>query len=86
MPPIDLPPALPVIPSMMSATMTSKGQITVPLELRRSWNLASGTKLNFFENNGRIEIAPERPASSYRGILSYLGDIDTTIPKEPDRF
>ncbi|MEY3596657.1 MAG: prlF antitoxin for toxin YhaV toxin, partial [Pseudomonadota bacterium] len=31
----------------MRATMTSKGQITVPVELRRQWHLKPGDEISF---------------------------------------
>ena len=34
---------------MPTATMTSKGQITIPIELRKALGLETGDKIDFFE-------------------------------------
>jgi len=53
------------------ATLTSKGQITVPREVRRVLGVRSGDKL-LFESDGKgIRVRPVRRKSSfstYRGI------------------
>ena len=53
------------------ATITSKGQITVPREVRRALGVRSGDKL-LFESDGKgIRVRPvssESAFSKYRGI------------------
>jgi AbrB family looped-hinge helix DNA binding protein len=53
------------------ATITSKGQITVPLEVRRALGVRSGNKL-LFESDGKgMRVRPVRSKSAfskYRGI------------------
>lgn len=53
------------------ARITSKGQITVPLEIRRALGVRPGDKL-LFENDGRgVRVRPVRtksPFEKYRGI------------------
>jgi antitoxin PrlF len=34
---------------MPSATITSKGQITIPIEVRKKLGLKAGTRIDFFE-------------------------------------
>jgi antitoxin PrlF len=37
------------------ATLTSKGQVTLPAELRRRWRLKSGDRVNFsLEDDGHV--------------------------------
>ncbi|MFY9793777.1 MAG: AbrB/MazE/SpoVT family DNA-binding domain-containing protein [Candidatus Sulfotelmatobacter sp.] len=53
------------------ATITSKGQITVPLEVRRLLGLRTGDKLLFENDESGIRIRPVRSQSAfskYRGI------------------
>jgi len=38
---------------MELAKVTSKGQITIPLEIRKKMQLKTGDKILFFEENGR---------------------------------
>ena len=68
------------------ATVTSKGQITLPAALRAKLGLKEGSKVKFIYDGKQTVLKAELPVSAYRGILSHLGDIDTTIPKEADRF
>ena len=43
----------------ISATVTSKGQLVVPAELRRKHGIQPGTKVKFFEDQfGRIVLQP----------------------------
>ena len=42
-------------PYRLKATLTSKGQITVPVELRRRWNLKRGDQLDFtLDDDSRV--------------------------------
>ena len=55
----------------MIATLTSKGQVTLPKALRDELDLCAGDKLNFvLRDGGLFEVVPlKRPASQLRGIL-----------------
>jgi AbrB family looped-hinge helix DNA binding protein len=63
---------------MTTATMTSKGQITLPAATRAKLRLVKGSKLDVTENaQGQIVLTP-RPAKTgdirkLRGILKYDG-------------
>ena len=70
----------------LEATVGSKGRITLPATLRAKFGLVEGSKIKFISDGKQIMLKPEFPVSAYRGILRHLGNIDTTIPKEPDRF
>jgi AbrB family looped-hinge helix DNA binding protein len=51
--------------------MTSKGQITVPVALRREYNLTAGDQLEFKPDGAKISLVPKRKAGrfeKYRGI------------------
>jgi AbrB family looped-hinge helix DNA binding protein len=84
---IDLSPTPPAsdAPKTLSATVTSKGQLTLPIELRRQLGVETGSKINFVIQNGKAELIPVRTVASYFGCLQFLGDFDSTIPKEQDR-
>jgi len=42
----------------MTGTLTSKGQVTVPVEIRRFLNVGPGDKLLFARTGNRVEIIP----------------------------
>ncbi len=43
----------------MVATVTSKGQVTLPVELRRRFHLETGARVDFVvRDDGRIELVP----------------------------
>ena len=67
------------------ATVTSKGQITLPAALRERMGIVAGTKVKFTQDAKGARIEAEKPISAYFGSLRHLGNIDTAIPKEPDR-
>jgi AbrB family looped-hinge helix DNA binding protein len=53
------------------ATITSKGQITVPLEVRRILGVRAGDKLMFENDETGVRVRPVRSQSTfskYRGI------------------
>jgi AbrB family looped-hinge helix DNA binding protein len=43
---------------MYIAYVTSKGQLTIPVELRRKYNIKKGTRVNLVDVNGKIVMQP----------------------------
>ena len=70
----------------LEATVSSKGQITLPAAMRARLGLVEGSKVKFICSDKEAILKPEKPVSAYFGILKHLGNINTDIPKEPDRF
>lgn len=60
---------------MPKAKVTSKGQITIPKEIRDKMNLNPGDTLNFkVSEEGEIKIFPQKkPIERLRGILHRPG-------------
>lgn len=56
---------------MKSATITAKGQILIPVQLRRKYGLHSGAKVMISDDGQAIQVAPVTAKSirSYAGIL-----------------
>jgi AbrB family looped-hinge helix DNA binding protein len=56
-----------------SSTISSKGQVTVPQEIRNRLGLTTGDRLDFVIDGDRTVIRPSRseedPFEKYRGIL-----------------
>ena len=71
----------------VEATVTSKGQVTLPVALRERLGITTGTKVKFISDAEGIRFEAEKPISAYRGILKHLKlpDDIAIIPKEPDR-
>ena len=70
----------------LEATVSSKGQITLPAAMRVRLGLVEGSKVKFLCGDKEATLRPELPVSHYCGFLRHLGNINTDMPKEPDRF
>lgn len=70
----------------MLATITSKGQVTVPKNIRDQLNIQAGTQLDFTLNDdGTISVRPlNRTALSIVGILKRPGQKAVTIEQMND--
>ena len=60
---------------MSAATMTSKGQITIPVAVRKRLRLHAGSKVDFVENEaGELVLKPRTgDIRRLRGIVKYHG-------------
>lgn len=57
----------------MTATVTSKGQVTIPVEARRRLRIVPGTKLEFIvRDDGRLEVIP---------MAGSIKDLKGAVPK-----
>ena len=70
----------------LDATVSSKGQVTLPAAMRAKYGLVEGSKIKFFCGDKEATLKPQLPVTAYFGILKHLGNINTDMPKEPDRF
>jgi AbrB family looped-hinge helix DNA binding protein len=66
---------------MTTATLTSKGQITIPADVRRALNVDTGDRVEFVEvAAGRYEfVAATRPVTELKGMF---GKPDKTVSIE----
>jgi antitoxin PrlF len=60
---------------MTTAAMTSKGQITVPIEVRRDLGLKTGDRIEFIKNeNGSYTLKPKTGSvQDVRGMWKWTG-------------
>lgn len=62
----------------IQATMTSKGQITIPAEIRKRLGLKQGDRVEFVMTGQTMVIRPIRrdanPFDSYVGVLGTFSD------------
>lgn len=72
--------------SIEYATVKAKGQIVIPVELRRKFQIDVGTQVAFLEENGRLLLQPvtDQFIENMKGILSGAG-LPTRIERDADR-
>ncbi len=57
----------------MTSTVTSKGQVTIPVEARRRLRILPGTRLEFIiRDDGRLEVIP---------LSGSIKDLKGSLPK-----
>lgn len=66
---------------MRSATVTSKGQVTIPKEIRDHLKLEIGSKIAFaIDENGTVKVIPLNvPVTALSGVLRRPGLAAATI-------
>lgn len=67
---------------MKAVTVSSKFQVVIPRDLRKSMDIQPGTKVQVLQYENRIELIPLRSPKSLRG---FLKSIDTHVDRELDR-
>jgi AbrB family looped-hinge helix DNA binding protein len=62
---------------MSSATITSKGQVTIPIDVRQSLRLEAGDRVEFVEvEPGRFEIVPStRSVKELKGMFGKTAKV-----------
>jgi AbrB family looped-hinge helix DNA binding protein len=66
---------------MPTATMTSKGQITIPIELRKAMGLNAGDKIDFVEfEKGKFRMLPR--TASIRDLKGCITKLDHVVTIE----
>jgi AbrB family looped-hinge helix DNA binding protein len=65
---------------MPTATVTSKGQITIPQPVRRRLGLKTGDRVEFVYGEGGVVLRPKRlPFERLRGLLKDLAETRLTV-------
>ena len=68
--------------AMKTVTLSSRFQVVIPREVRKSMNLHPGTRLQVLQYENRIELIPLMEPKSLRG---FVKGIDTEVNREGDR-
>jgi AbrB family looped-hinge helix DNA binding protein len=65
------------------ATITSKGQVTIPKRIRDELGLTAGTEMEFtVQEDGTIRVRPKEPAlQRLRGVKEQLAEQNVDIEK-----
>lgn len=61
---------------MELAKITSKGQITVPIDIRRKLGVKEGDKILFVEEQGRIIVMNSSMEALHRAQNAFAGEAD----------
>jgi AbrB family looped-hinge helix DNA binding protein len=65
---------------MPTTTLTSKGQVTIPKEVRERLGLSEGDRLEFvFDERGRVIVRPEKKS----GLDRLSGRLKHMAPEKP---
>lgn len=76
---------------MPAATLTEKGQIVIPAEIRARYELTPGTQVEFVDEGGTIRllvrrrIAPSDPAAGY-GLVKVKPGKSGSRPRRLSQF
>lgn len=68
----------------MKATVSEKGQVTIPKALRESLGLRAGEALEFVEEEGRLvatKVSDRDPVDEVYGILDLEADTDDFVAR-----
>jgi AbrB family looped-hinge helix DNA binding protein len=60
---------------MELATVTSRGQITIPAKVRRKLGLQTGNKVFFFDDGDNVVIKKNSPEAALEAIQSVLAPL-----------
>lgn len=71
----------------MSLTISNKGWVVIPVELRRKYNLSPGTEVVIVDYGGVLAIIPalKNPVKQGRGLLKDLPSLTHDLLKERDQ-
>jgi AbrB family looped-hinge helix DNA binding protein len=69
------------------ATVKAKGQVVIPVELRRRFRIDEGTRVAFLEEEGRLFLQPVTDdfIDGMQGVLSGRG-LPERVERETDRI
>ena len=68
----------------MSLTISNKGWVVIPAELRKKYNLLPGTEVIIVDYGGVLSIIPalEKPVKQGRGLLKELPSLTKDLLQE----
>lgn len=71
---------------MNTTIVTTKGQIVIPIEIRKKYGLKVGTKIRFDDEDGEIKLVPitEEIIKKNVGLLKSRGKLIKALQKEKE--
>ena len=72
---------------MVGSVVTLKGQVVIPVQLRRKLGIKKGTRVRFFEENGELRLVPLTEAfiDAHIGILKGKRSLLRALAEEKKR-
>lgn len=71
---------------MPIATVKAKGQVVIPVDIRRKFQIEEGTQVAFLEENGRLFLQPvtDEFIDNMKGLLAGRG-LPDRVEQDTDR-
>ena len=70
---------------MLRVTMSAKGQVVIPAELRRRLSLSPGSHLRLYESGAKMVLVPERSDPIGEGLGFLRRGVDKDPPGETQK-
>lgn len=68
---------------MTTVTVSTKYQVVIPEDVRKSMGVRPGEKFQVVNYDGRVQLIPLRKMRDMKGVLRGM---DTTLTREADRI
>ena len=68
---------------MTTVTVSTKYQVVIPEDVRKSMGVRPGEKFQVMNYDGRVQFIPLRKMRAMKG---WLRGMDSTVPREADRI
>ncbi|MFA7403811.1 MAG: AbrB/MazE/SpoVT family DNA-binding domain-containing protein [Pelobacteraceae bacterium] len=66
----------------MLSTVTTKGQVTIPVDIRARFHIQPNDRVDFFVDGERIVIMPVRTLKQLRGAVAPIGSGNIAVERE----
>lgn len=70
---------------MLITTVTQKGQVTIPKEIRDYLGLDTGSKVEFIRKNGKVNLEQIQDFSSMKGVVKSKRKFSQKLLKEEEK-
>lgn len=60
----------------MISTITTKGQVTIPVSIRKKYGLCTNDRVDFIIEGDKIVLVPVKTLRDFRGSVTGTGDPD----------
>lgn len=68
----------------MISTITTKGQVTIPISIRRQYGIKANDQVDFISEGDRIILVPVKTLRDFRGVVASGGDSDLELQTAKD--